>query len=722
VLSTDGEAIAKAIGFRKIEIRDAVVYLNNVPIKLRGVNRHDSDPVDGYAVTRESMLRDLALMKQHNVNAIRTSHYPNSPLFPEYCDEYGFYLIAEADLEMHGVVDLYGGGYGKTYGLLARDPIFKEAILDRIRRNVQRDKNSPSVIIWSMGNEAGYGANFEEAGRWVKGFDPSRLLHYENVQGFAPGRAEDIDTSMLDFDSRMYDAVEHCEEYVSSPNARKPFLLCEFTHAMGNGPGDLEDYYKLIYQYPKFVGGFVWEWCDHAVYLGDAPNNASPRGDAPNGKAMYGYGGDFGEFPHDGNFCMDGLVYPDRRPHTGLFELKNVARPFRIEPVEDCTGLFRLTNHLDFTRLGEIADIYYDVTSEGSVIRTGMLEEPDAAPHETVVFGVPLGDLPAGNVGIRFIAVQKTDLEFTKRGHVLGFDQIILSRRRPAIPAAPAGVPDFSEDERFITVTGAGFRYTYSKKRGCFDSLTRGGKELLKRPLDYQIWRAPTDNDRNLRREWEAAGYNRKVTRVYQTCAKKTEDGVEIRAELSIGAVYVQRVLTLDALWTVRGDGSLVFDVRAKKDTFMPALPRFGLRFFLPKTADNVEYYGYGPHESYIDKRRASFLGKFSAKAADMHEDYIKPQENGSHYGCDWVKLSCACGHGIEFIAPGGMSFNASPYTAEELTAKAHNYELEESGYTVLSVDYIQNGIGSNSCGHPLRERYRFNRDFEFKLYIRMFE
>ena len=344
VLETPDECIVQMVGLRKIEVIDGVVYLNGVDIKFRGVNRHDSDPVTGYTISREQALLDLALMKRHNVNAIRTSHYPNAPWFLQMCSEYGFYVIGEADMESHGMAMRYGNHSNENYADAADDPQFGEAILDRMQRSVIRDKNNAAVVIWSLGNESGWGENFEAAGRWAKEYDPSRLLHYENFLTYHKVRKPDF--SMLDLYSRMYAPLDQVRDYFAGkdldenlPEKKLPFIQCEYIHAMGNGPGDAEDYQQLIMEYDGFCGGFVWEWCDHAVYGGTTPDN----------RPIYRYGGDFGEFPHDGNFCMDGLVYPDRTPHTGLLEYKNVIRPIRARRAEGKADTFILHNYLDFT-------------------------------------------------------------------------------------------------------------------------------------------------------------------------------------------------------------------------------------------------------------------------------------------------------------------------------------------------------------------------------------
>ena len=710
VIAYNGKVIAKSIGIREIAIRDGVFYVNRTAIKLRGVNRHDSDPYVGFAVDRAHMERDLALMKRHNVNAIRTSHYPSSPVFLELCDRAGFYVIGETDIESHGTVMM---GEEFNYNTVAESPMFERAILDRIRRNIERDKNSPSVILWSMGNESGFGRNFQLAGRWIKRRDPSRPVHYERAKPYIAYMGDDWEVppaapeyDMIDVFSAMYTSPELCERNVTDPHFDRPFVLCEFSHAMGNGPGDLEDYYQLFYKYPRFMGGFVWEWCDHAVY----------QGIAENGKVKFGYGGDSGEVPNDGNFCMDGLVYPDRRPHTGLYELKNVARPLRITHIGG--NEYELFNTLDFTRAAEYARVTWTLECAGETVQTGELHL-DAAPHERVRFTLPL-ELPAsGTATVIFRQFRLQDAAYVSAGDEIGVDQVILRREREPLPEKAAGEVSVAETETAVTVTGANFAYTFDKLTGCPAALCIDGRERMTRPAGFVIWRAPTDNERNLKHRWMDAGYDRAVVRIYSMEAGTKDGAAVLTGKASIAAVARQPVVRFAFTWTVYADGTMALRADAKKNPHMPALPRFGVRFFFPDKAENVEYFGYGPYESYIDKRRASHLGRFSAKVRELHEDYIRPQENGSHYDCDYVTLTGPCAHGFRFASPDGFSFNASPYTAEALTAANHNYELRETGETVFIADAASAGIGSNSCGPALAPKYAFDRDFVFALTVK---
>ena len=700
VLRCEGERIAEFVGLREICVRDRVVRINGQNVKFRGVNRHDSDPVTGPAVDENHMLRDLVLMKQHNINAIRTSHYPNSPLFPRLCDRYGFYLIAEADLECHGVT-FYDGDYSESnYNRIAQDPEFGEAILDRVQHCVIRDKNRPCIVIWSMGNESGMGVNLHEALRWTKEYDSSRLTHYERASFPPPG--EEINHDNLDLYSRMYPSVEEIDRYFDENWTDKPYVLCEYGHAMGNGPGDLENYFRCFERHDGHCGGFVWEWCDHAVDMGRTSE----------GRRRYYYGGDFGEFPNDGNFCMDGLVYPDRRPHTGLKEYKNVNRPARIREINLQAGQFAVRNMLDFTPLNEHIQLSYAVRQGGREVFQAFVPEGllDIPPHGEREIQLELPPL-RGPFAVCFEMFQRYDRPLVPAGHLLGIEQ--LGRQKLAPASRPEGLLALEslEDEGTIELRGENFRYVFNKRTACFDIMNYDQLHLLHEPMHFNIWRAPTDNDQYIRLEWQRFGYDRAITRVYNVRLEEGETSV-ITADFSLGAVYLPNIASGSVTWRVHMNGLIEGSISLKKREGAPALPRFGLRMHMPGAVNRVRYFGFGPYESYKDKHRASVKHLYESSVREQHEDYIRPQENGSHWNCDWVQLTGPLG-GLEASGE-EFSFNVSPYTQEELASKAHNYELRPCGDTVFCLDYCQNGIGSNSCGPALNPRYAMPDAFTF--------
>ncbi len=753
-LSTEEEVIRDRVGFRQIEIRDAVVYLNGEKIRFRGVNRHDYDPKAGTAVTKEMVIRDLKLMKQHNFNALRTSHYPNAPELYELCDEYGFYVVDETDLEVHGVVDLFDVNIFEdplehTFPpFISDNPEWGDAILHRVRHLVTRDKNRPCVVIWSMGNEAGYGINFEQTLAWTKSYDPSRLTHYEGSLHRPKDRKNDY--SNLDLRSRMYASIPEMHAYLGS-NPDKPFMQCEYIHAMGNGPGDIEDYYRLQEQYDAYVGGFVWEWADHAVDIGKTED----------GETKYLYGGDSGEFPHAGNFCVDGITTPDRKVTEGLLEYKNVHRPARIRGVEPEKGLYELQNNLDFTNLKDYLILKYQVLCDGKPTAEGTIEDEallDAAPRTKVQVQLPIA-LPDfdGKLSVVIREYLKEDQGFLKKGDLLGFNEIPVKENRSetvqtllrAEEAPSEGTLETEEDETRIILSGRNFRYVFNKLTGLFDELNVNGKAMIEKPMELNVWRAPTDNDRIVKRLWLQAGYDMLQTRAY-TCelSRSGKGEAVIRTTQSMAPVYRQKMLDFTITWTVGTDGLITADVLAERNLVMRGemsryfnqapklvdnhgilnmfevneayLPRLGFRLFLPKSMDQVDYLGYGPYESYIDKHQASYKGAFSAKVPELFVNYIRPQENGSHFGCDYVAVSSPDSQML-VASDQDLSFNASEYTAEELTRAPHSFELEKSGYTVLCIDHAQSGIGSGSCGPQLDFPYRVNKpEYRYRFYIQM--
>lgn len=713
-LEMPDEVIVDRIGLRKIHVADNQVWLNGQTIRFRGVNRHDSDPVTGPVISVEHMKRDLQMIKEHNFNAIRTSHYPNAPMFYQLCDQYGFLVIDEADYEAHGPTSYYckdndnWDSHVECWNVpFADNPEYMDATLDRVQLCVQRDKNRPCVVVWSMGNESAYGCCFEAALAWTKQFDPSRLTHYESAQYHSSKKKYDY--SNIDLRSNMYPDLKTLQAYVDS-NPDKPYLLCEYSHAMGNGPGDLEDYWQFIQRNPVMCGGFVWEWCDHAVY----------KGLAPNGKAMYWYGGDHGEYPHDGNFCVDGLVYPDRRPHTGLREYKNVHRPARVTDFDQSEGILTLHNYMDFVSLNQYLNITWELTCDGQAVSWGCVNSvPQIAPHENGVVQLDLQVPQKGRSYLKILYFLKADDALRPAGTCLGFDEIPLNNgdgrnqkvsrllEKATSESKPVAV---QEDDRHLVFHGSNFNYWYDKRRGTFSRMVIGDVELLDAPMELNVWRAPTDNDRKLKIKWMDAKYDRAITRCYSTHWDKEEGNIHIHSKLSMAALSIQRFLDVEIDWMVNGEGMITARVLATRNLEFPMLPRFGLRMMLPKELEQITYCGLGPVENYPDKRSAAYHRVFENTVIGLHEDYIRPQENGAHGDCDYVILESNQLRVTAFSSD-RFSFNASHFTQEELTKKAHNYELEESGSTVLCLDYRHNGIGSNSCGPMLFEKYRLQEE-----------
>ena len=709
ILETENEVIVDHIALRKIEIKDQVIYLNGQKIKFRGVNRHDSDPVTGFTISVEQITTDLTLMKQHNFNAIRSSHYPNAPFFYEMCDKYGFMVIDEADIEAHGPFMLYReedtdyNRFKRWNEKIADDPAWEAAIVDRVKLMVERDKNRFCIVMWSMGNESAYGCNFEKALAWTKKFDPDRITQYESAR--YRNYDETYDYSNLDVYSRMYPALSEIQEYLDKDGS-KPFLLVEYCHSMGNGPGDFEDYFQMIQDNDKMCGGFVWEWCDHAI----------AHGTAENGKKIYAYGGDHGEEIHDGNFCMDGLVYPDRTVHTGLLEYKNVYRPARVVSYDKESGELVLHNYMDFDDLKDYVKISYELTQDGLVISKGKLAEVSVAPHSEGKISLNINVPENGKCYLKLIYQLKKEMPLLEKDHILGFDEIEVSQKDAKCQLAEKWLEKTSADSELqvnendtqIHIKGREFAYTIDRRTALFTEMKFAGREYLNHPMELNIWRAPTDNDMYIKSEWRKAHYDKAYTRAYTTEVVQGKHGVKITSHASVVAETVQKILDVTITWTIDAAGKIDADIEATKDGEFPDLPRFGVRMFLDKKLADVRYFGMGPQESYRDKHQAASHGLYRANIGDLHEDYIRPQENGSHYDCEYVELNNSR-YGIVASAEKAFSFNASYYTQEELEKKTHNYELTESDSVVFCVDYELNGIGSNSCGPVVLDQYRFN-------------
>ena len=745
IIGTEHETITERVGFRSVCLKDGVVYLNGAPIKFRGVNRHESDPITGEVQSRSRIEQDLYMIKKYNFNAVRASHYPNVPYFYQICDELGYYVIDEADNESHGTGPLsyneddYNERMRLAHVRIADNPDFIEPTLDRVRSMVLVNRNRPCILVWSMGNECGYGCTFEESLKWTKTVDPTRLTTYESAYYAAFDR--EYDMSNIDLYGRMYPPFSDVTDYLAD-DPEKPLLLVEYCHSMGNGPGDFKEYRDLIEKYPRLCGGFVWEWCDHAIY----------KGVAENGKAMYWYGGDHGELQHDENFCLDGLVYPDRTPHTGLLEFKNIHRPLRASYDAD-EGALTVESFLDFLDLSPYVRADYSLTLDGDEIANGSLSLPPVPPHECAKVPLSLEIPEKGRCFLCVTYVLTNPLQGLPAGHELGFDDIEIrtsdQRNQTAVAMFPfantettasssanaettasssanagsetasASLPEVTETDTDLVIEGSNFTYTLDTLSGRFTSLVKNGREILTKPVDFNLWRAPTDNDTPIMERWKFERLDHTVTRAYSVDWENTAGAVVVRIRQSVAAMSVQPILRIEAICSIYPDGSIRMEVAAEKDREFLTLPRIGLRLFLDPALGEVTYYGIGPHESYIDKCRSGKHGTYQSSVADLLEDYIRPQENGSHTGCDYVRLE---GDGLAFTAATGdentFSFNASVYTQEELETKRHNYELTPCGSTVLCIDHKMAGIGSKSCGPDLSEEYRVDADIYHFVFL----
>lgn len=702
------EVIRLRLGVRRVEVVNGAVLINGKPQKMCGVNRHDSHPILGQATPYEHMVQDLLLLKRYNVNMIRTSHYPNDPRFLELCDEYGFYVCDEADIETHGF-EVVG-----PRNVLTDSPEWTAAYLDRTERMYERDKNHPCVIMWSVGNESGAGRNHIAQANWLRGKDPTRLLHAEDETCWdlwgkmrsddpAVREAARTDTT-FDVDSRMYPPLSEMRETVARSN--RPMFLCEYCHAMGNGPGDLRAYWELIRSSDRYFGGCVWEMTDHSVATGDNVY-AAPA---------YTWGGDFGETPNDGNFCVDGLVAPDRTPHTGFEEVKAVYAPLFAEPGE--VGEIVLTSRRCFRDLSDVTVAWW-VECDGKTVLSGRLL-PDNAPGEARTYRLFDAREFTGITTLNLSYRQNHPTPWAEMGYEIGADQFVLPYRTEAVslPVLTDVAAAVTDDE--ITLTDGESVYVFSRRTGFLTRLTDNGTELLASPMMPTVWRAPTDNDRNEKGRWIACGFERPEYRC---------DGVELTESDAAHAVVTARVvmgiaahkpfLRIRFTYTlVAGAGLIVQAACDVREDLKEFLPRFGMRFAMPEGCENLRYFGLGPMESYEDKHLAAHLGDFRTTATKNTVHYLKPQENGAHAHCAFATVMSVAGQGLFFDGE-RFSFSASHYSPEQLTHTVHDFELVPEKETTVIIDYRQSGIGSNSCGPRLDETYRLSEKhfvFTFRL------
>ncbi len=729
-----GEVLAFSVGLRTFGIENGVFCVNHKPIKLKGVNRHESHPLFGASVPLKHQRDDLFLMKQFNINTIRSSHYPDDPRFLELCSRYGMYVMDEADLECHGAWQQKCG--------LESDPTWGFAFLDRMQRMVERDKNNACIFSWSLGNESCYGDNHIAMAVWTKARDNSRIIHYEGAK-YGP----DKDQTCLDVVSRMYDPTYWVQDYLDDPTQNKPYFLCEYSHAMGNGPGDLKDYWDMIYAEPRLMGGCVWEWCDHTIYAKapvDADKNilapavpvSSPKDFSSAEQRFSAYGGDFGEHPQSGNFCMDGLVFPDRTPGTGLYEYKYIIAPVDFNLAD---GGIEIKNRYDFTTTQGIA-FSYELEENGVLIDEGTLEVPEILPQETARIDLPKMDLQEGRrYYITLFARTKTSTPWARAGHILMRKQLELQdivirkveeKRIPGGNGLKHSALDIWKTDGIVYVKGFNFLYAFHLGHGGFVSMQYNGVEMLKEETTFVISRPTLDNDREIRPYWDRFGIDdaRMLVRGTQIYDERP-NRLHFLVDFAIGTESLKPVLTGTARWTVRPDGKVEVrtdvkvaefeDYAHRKGTLSFFLPRFGLQLTLPKNMDQIAYFGYGPEEAYADKHHAAVRSLYETDVDKMWENYPMPQENGAHCGTAWVDITSAFGIGLHVEAEQPISFNASRYSIEEIRRAAHPFQLHSDDHVVVQLDYKQSGVGSGSCGAQLLPPYRLSeKEFSYQLAI----
>jgi len=684
------------VGFRKVEIKGGQLLVNGRPIYLKGVNRHEHDPVTGHAVSLESMVRDVRLMKQFNVNAVRTSHYPSDPRWYDLCDRYGLYVIDEANIESHGM------GYGAES--LAKDPEWKEAHLDRVRRMVERDKNHPSVIIWSLGNEAGNGVNFQAAYDWIKKRDPSRPVQYERAELEAN----------TDIYCPMYATIDRIVKYASDVQDR-PLILCEYAHAMGNSVGNLQDYWDAIESHRQLQGGFIWDWVDQGL-LAEVPDGG--------GKKYFAYGGDFGDRPNDGNFCCNGLVQPDRRPNPHLHEVKKVYQSIKVEPADGKfvvppsggnsrlkpelqTARVRIKNKHFFLNLDRF-EAQWLLRSHGEAAAAGTLGRLDVAPQESRVVDVPLPPLGPGEHLLSVSFVLPEDASWAHAGHRVAWDQFAVGPPESSPPAATpsqGNTPQLADTSDAFLASGDGFAVTIGKLRGEITSYRVGGRELLAAPLAPNFWKVPNDNQYRNRfverlAAWRDAAGNRTVESVKAEQLAGGAVRVTVEAVLPVGPSHYRTE------YTIRGDGSVTVSAAYEpgKDD-LPLLPKFGMTTALAGDLRQVRWYGRGPQETYWDRKTGGEIGVYSRSIEDLVHPYIRAQDTGNRSDVRWVSFTAADGAGLKVTGLEPLNFSAWPFTMADLENAAHDYQLPRRETITVNLDHQLHGVGGdNSWGartHP---------------------
>jgi len=699
-LTAGSEHISLDVGMRKIEVVNRVILINGKPAKCRGVNRHDTHEFLGHATPYSHMENDLILIKRHNINMVRTSHYPNDPRFPGMCDRIGLFLCSEADLECHGSnfadFDISG------------DPAWEKAYIDRARLMVERDKNHPCIIFWSLGNESGYGENHDKMSEWIRKRDPSRLIHYEAVD--VPDTKGTIDMF-----SRMYHSIDILKDLVFvDPKFHLPFFHCEFAHAMGNGPGGLEDYRTLMYDTDMYFGGCVWELVNHSVAIGDIYKN--PK---------YTYGGDFGDTPNSGTFCVDGLCNPNHTPGVGMLELKQAYRPIEASFADVENGKIKIRSRRYYTDLSDVS-LYWSFENDGVVTASGIIESLDVPANEEREYTLDYSNSPRR--GVRTLTLsfrQKNHTPWAEAGYEICFTQLILDTIEETSylgPMRAVSSIELEEGERYVNITAGETEYVFDKHKAQLISLKDNGKEFLAAPIRATVWRAPTDNDKAFKKEWIAAGINNIGVKCYECSVSDiNEKYAIIKAKVSFGSHSVKPIAFADLTFCVNCDGTCDLDYKVElctKDDL--PLPRFGIELTMPEGMEYAKYFGYGDIESYSDKHSASKLGLYATTAHKNHVPYIYPQENGSHYGCKWAAVGSATAHGLRFTSDtGDFCFNISHYNAKQLTEAKHEYELVPNKETTVQIDYKQNGIGSASCGPiPAKEVLFCEKNFSFHVHI----
>ena len=699
------EVIPQNVGFRNIRLNGETFLVNGVAIKFKGVNRHDYSPQNGRVVSREEIEKDIILMKQFNINAIRTSHYPNSYYLYDLCDEYGMYLIAETDLECHGF-ELTG-----DYKWITDDPSWELAYVSRMTRMIERDKNHPAIIFWSLGNESAFGCNFRKMTDVAHEMDPTRLVHYEG----------DFDVESADVYSTMYTWIENPKKpYLMKDiieKSKKPHVHCEYCHAMGNGPGNLKDYQDLVYAHDKLQGGFVWEWFDHGI-----------ESFTESGEKYYRYGGDFGDDPSNKDFCIDGLIMPDRTPSPGLYEYKKVIEPITTTAVDIQKGIINLLSRYDFANLDRF-NLVYKVMEDDVILQTGFMAVPsiEARANRDITLPYDLSAIkvkPGAHYYVNISYQLREDTSYASSGHELATAQFELPLYKEGIMVRPEGILNVEKEHTTLHVKGANFSLDFNLVNGNLMNIVRDGMQVLSKGPRLTLWRAPISNDMEI---------IDKLKKVYFLHLEhEVVMNIDYHMEGNILKVEVDTInSTTNSAWhfktkyvyTVCPSGDILIDVEGtpsgRVDLAPDMLPRIGVSMHLDKSMEHVRYFGMGPGENYADSKEAAQMGLYANTVDGLFTNYVIPQENGNHMGCKWVSMTNDRGMGLLASTEGDFNFSASWYEDKDLDDAKHTCDLVKRDYIVFNVDYKQNALGTNSCGQWQLDKYRAKFE-DFKLSFRL--
>ncbi len=685
------------IGFRKVEIVNGQLLLNGVAILLKGVNRHEHDEFTGHVISEASMIRDIELMKQNNINTVRTCHYPNDPRWYELCDQHGLYVIDEANIESHGM------GYDPQRTLGNR-PEWTAMHVERVSRMVERDKNHPSVIIWSLGNEAGDGVCFTAAYKWVKGRDLSRPVHYERA----------LDGPNTDIYCPMYDRIEQLVEYAAKPRTR-PLIMCEYAHSMGNSTGNLQDYWDVIEAHPQLQGASIWDWVDQGfVRTNDK------------GEKYWAFGGEWGG-PSDGNFCCNGLVSPDRTPHPALYEVKKVYQNIKFAPVDLAGGKIKITNAYAFIPLTDF-ELGWTVLADGVPVVQGILPVMHVAPGGSETVYIPFAGMtvdPAREYYLNLQARARVEMPLIPPGHMVASEQFQL---RPAVPAALARqsrLPglEIKQDQASVSIFNKDLKVSLDKRTGAITAVQFSGKELLAQPLLPNFWRPPTDNDfgngmPKRCRLWRTSSRERQVESVKIEKLKDRSVQIDIAFKMEGGRNQTR--------YTILGTGEIeVANHFIPAGNNLPELPRYGMALAMPAAFNRVTWYGRGPHENYVDRKSSAFVGRYEAGVEDFMSPYVSPQEMGYRTETRWVAITDEQGYGLLFSGEPLLCFSALPYTNEDLTQETrgskHPVDVERRDFVALNIDYGQMGVGGDDSwgAWPHKQYLLPAQEYQYRFRIR---